>query len=409
MLRYRDFRLFWLGLVGQITGQQMTIVTLGWLTFDITHSPFALGMINLATALPRLAITLIGGALADRWQPRVLIIGAQTVSAATVLALASLTLTDRITVWHLLIGAVLLGLVQAFDEPSRASVFPRLLPNRSLIPQAVPLISMAWSSTRIVAPSIAGFVIAAAGAGPSFMVAAAGSIVMVTMVGLVRSDTRAVVPPGQVRASMLHILAEGAVYVWGNAAFRVVVGLAYINSFFAMGSIMMLPVFAVEVFGVDSRGLGLMYSTQGVGAIIGLVAYAKLARVRPPGQIFLGALLAFSVALMAFALTPWFYPAIGLLFLSAFFSTVQQTTGQVVLQTLVPDELRGRVMGVHGTHWSFLPLGGAALNVAAHFVGAPAALAGSTAIAILIVATVGLRSMDLHAVRLPQPEEAAVR
>ena len=110
-LRYRDFRLFWTGLVGQITGMQMTIVTMGWLTFDITGSPFALGMINLATALPRLTLTLIGGALADRWQPRGLIIGAQSVSAATVAALAALTLTDQITVWHRAIGAVLLGLV----------------------------------------------------------------------------------------------------------------------------------------------------------------------------------------------------------------------------------------------------------------------------------------------------------
>ena len=408
-LRYRDFRLFWTGLVGQITGMQMTIVTMGWLTFDITGSPFALGMINLATALPRLAITLIGGALADRWQPRGLIIGAQSFSAATVAALAALTLTDQITVWHLAIGAVLLGLVQAFDEPSRASIFPRLLPDRSLIPQAVPLISMAWSSTRIVAPSIAGFVIAAAGAGPSFLVGAAGSVIMVAMVSMVRSDTRAAIHPGGPRTSVLHVLMEGVVYVWGNAAFRVVVVLAYVNSFLAMGSIMMLPVFAVDVFGVDSRGLGFMYSTQGVGAILGLVAYAKLARVRPPGQIFVGALLAFSGSLLAFALTPWFFPAVGLLFLSAFFNTVQQTTGQVVLQTLVPDGLRGRVMGVHGTHWSFLPLGGAALNVAAHFVGAPTALAGSVTIAILIVAALGLRNVALHAVRLPQPDEAVVR
>ena len=153
-LRHRDFRLFWSGLVAQVTGQQITFVTLGWLAFHLTGSPLALGVINLLTAAPRIVIGLVGGVLADRIDARNLIAAAQASSATVLLALGALTVTDRIELWHLAVGALLLGFVQSFDEPSRASLFPRLLPDRSLLQSAVPLISVAWSSTRIDRKSV---------------------------------------------------------------------------------------------------------------------------------------------------------------------------------------------------------------------------------------------------------------
>ena len=137
-LVHRDFRLFWVGLMAQVTGQQMTIVTLGWLAYYLTESPLALGIINLLSAAPRLVINLLGGVLADRVDPRALIAGAQTISALVLIALGVLAITNNATIWHLGVAAFILGLVQSFDEPSRASLFPRLLPDRSFIPSAVP-------------------------------------------------------------------------------------------------------------------------------------------------------------------------------------------------------------------------------------------------------------------------------
>ena len=401
-LRYRDFRLFWIGLVSQVTGQQMMMVTMGWLAFDLTGSPLALGFINLLTALPRLTISVLGGVLADKWDQRKLITGAQLLSAITLVSIASLTVTENIEVWHLAVAALFIGLVQAFDEPSRAALFPRLLPDRSMIPAAVPLVSIAWSSTRIVAPSIAGFVIAASGAGTSFFISAVGSTVMVTTLAMLRTGT----VPSARSGTMWTNLQDGAYFAWGNLVFRSVIGLAFLYSFFGLGFMMVLPVFAKEVMDVGPKGLGLLYSAHGIGAIAATITFGKLSRKIPHGRLATLGLAAFAALLIVFALNPYYLLSLPLLTLMGFAGVTFQTGGQVILQTMVPDRLRGRVMGVHGMHWSFLPLGGAVVNTIANFTGAPYALAGSASVLLLAALAIGLRNEQLRDLRLEQMEEA---
>ncbi len=394
-LRYRDFRLFWIGLVAQVTGQQMAIVTLGWLAFHLTGSPLALGFINLVSAAPRIVVNLAGGVLADRFDPRALIIGAQTASVAALTALALLTLTGRAETWNLAVAALLLGVAQSFDEPSRASLFPRLLPDKSLIPLAAPLTSVAWSGTRIVAPSVAGFVIAASGAGLSFFLAASGGAAMIAMMRLVRPREAA-----RSRGTMLGDLKAGAAYVWAHPVFRPLVLLAMAGSAFGQGYMLTLPVFQAEVLRVDSRGLGLMYSTLGVGAVAGLYVYSRHLRRRGAGRVLLGAAGSFAAGILAFALTPWFAGALALLFFVGAAGAAQITTGQVILQTLVDDGLRGRVMALYGVHWALLPVGGAMMNGAAEWVGAPLAVAGFAAALLAAVAATALRGTSLRRARL---------
>ncbi len=401
-LRYRDFRLFWAGLMGQITGQQITIVTLGWLAFDLTGSPLTLGVINLLTAAPRIVVGLLGGVLADRFNPRNLIIGAQAVSAAVLVSVATLTVTGYVDVRHLAAAALLLGLVQSFDEPSRASLFPRLLPDRSLIPVAVPLISVAWSSTRIVAPSIAGFIIAAFGAGVSFYLAATGAAVMVVMMRLVHARGAA----ARQRGTMFSDLKAGAAYVWRHPVFKPLVVLAFVSSAFGQGYVLTLPVFQ-DILGVDSRGLGLMYSVLGVGAMMGLLLYARVFRHMAAGKVELAFTAAFAAGLIAFAVSPWFGLSLALLVLVGIVGVIQITAAQVILQTLVADELRGRVMALHGMHWGLLPVGGAVMNGAAEFVAAPQSVAGAAALLIIVTAAVWLRSAALRGLSLGAEGETA--
>ena len=397
-LRYRDFRFFWLGLVAQVTGQQMTVITLGWLAFDLTQSPLALGFINLVTAVPRILVNIAGGVLADRFDPRTLITAAQTTSAIMLVTLAVLTLTDRAAVWNLAAAALVIGLVQSFDEPARASLFPRLLPDRSLIPIAVPLTSVAWSSTRIVAPAIAGFVIAAAGAGPSFIAAAAGAAAMAAAIRLVHPHQGA---SGR-RGTMLGDLKAGAAYVWSHPVFRPLVLLALAVSAFGQGFMLTFPVFQAEVYEVGPRELGLMYSSAGAGALTGLYAYSRYFRKRGAGRVLVGASGSFGVMLVVFALTPWYAAALVLLFITGIMGVLQTTTGQVILQTLVDDSLRGRVMALHGVHWGLLPVGGAAMNAIAQVTGAPIAVAGAGALMFIVVVMIALRGAALRNVTLPQ-------
>ena len=401
-LRYPDFRLFWIGLMAQVTGQQMTIVTLGWLAYDLTQSPLALGFINLVSAAPRIVVNLAGGVLADRFDPRTLVVVAQTTALAMLVTLGVLTLTDNAAVWNLAVAALVIGLVQSFDEPARASLFPRLLPDRSLIPIAVPLTSVAWSSTRIVAPSIAGFVIAAAGAGPSFFAAAAGAAAMAAVMRLVHPQQTTAPRHG----TMLGDLKAGAAYVWAHPVFRPLLLLALACSAFGQGYMLTFPVFQVEVYDVSPRELGFMYSSAGVGAMAGLFVYSRYFRQRGAGRVLLGSAASFGAMLVAFALAPWFEAALVLLFLSGAVGVIQITTGQVILQTLVEDSLRGRVMALYGIHWALLPVGGAMMNGVAQGTGAPIAVAGFGAVLVAATLAIAARGAALRSVALPQAEPA---
>ncbi|MEX2430914.1 MAG: MFS transporter [Dehalococcoidia bacterium] len=400
VLRYRDFRLFWSGLVMQIIGQQMMLVTIGWLTFHLTGSALTLGIINLLGAAPRLLLMLAGGVLADRVDQRTLIIISQGLSAFFLAILGVLTITERIEVWHLALASVLIGLVQAFDEPSRQSLFPRLLPDRSHIPAAVPLISMAWSFNRILAPSIAGFAIAAWGAGVSFLISMGGAALMVCMMRLLSLSR---VPATQ-RGNMLRSLVEGTSYVWRNNVFRAVIALSFFNALFVMGYPFMLPVFQVEVFDVDARGLGLLYAAPGVGAICGLLTYTQLARRFRAGRMIVSSVIAFAALVLAFAMAGWFPLALLLLGCAGYAHTLNITSSQVALQMLVPDELRGRVMALYGMLWTLMPIGGAVLNAVASFTSAPAALGMG---AVLVLSAACVVTVRAHALRNLRVERTA--
>lgn len=402
-LRYRNFRLYWMGLVAQVTGQQMTMVTLGWLAYDLTGSPLALGYVNLAQAVPQIVLNILGGALADRVDQRRLISLAQIVSGTLLVITAVLTVTGWIAIWQLVVLSFLLGMARSLDEPSRHALFPHLLPDRSLIPSAVPLMSMAWQLNRIMAPAIAGFVIAAAGAGMSFFLAAAGAAMMVIMLRLLRVQ-RVV---GTARGNVLTNIGEGARYAWDHRVFRVVIGTCFLNAVLVMGYTLMMPLFAA-VHDVGALGLGVMYSVTGVGSIASLFAVAPLTRAFPVGRVVAVAIVGFPLAMIAFALAPVYPLALAMLVAVGFFLHLFLAGAQIVLQSLVPDQLRGRVMGLYGMMWSVMPLGGALLNGVAQITGAPVALAGGASLMLLFVLLVTAPSRSLRDVVLPNapPEQA---
>lgn len=195
---------------------------------------------------------------------------------------------------------------------------------------------------------------------------------------------------------MLGDLKAGAAYVWRHPVFRPLVLLAMAGSAFGQGYMLTLPVFQADVLRVDARGLGLMYSTLGVGAVFGLYVYSRHLRRRGAGRTLLVSAGAFAAGILAFALTPWFGGALALLFFVGAAGAAQITTGQVILQTLVDDSLRGRVMALYGIHWALLPVGGAMMNGAAAAVGAPLAVAGFAAVLLTAVGATALRGTALR-------------
>src|SRR5262245_3981381 len=222
----------------------MCSFTLGWFAFELTGSQGQLALIQLWGFLPQFALTVLGGVLADRIDPRRLIGAAQVITVVAIAPVAVMAFLARVELWHLALCAFLLGLSSALDEPCRAAFFPRLLPAAHLR-SAVPLIPMAFSAARIVAPSIAGFLIAAAGASSSFFAALVGASLMLAVLYCVRPAAGA-----SAQGNLLGNLAEGVRYIRANEVFSRVIAAALLNAAVLLGYIHMLPVFAKDVLGV---------------------------------------------------------------------------------------------------------------------------------------------------------------
>ncbi len=392
VLRFRDFRLFWFGLIFQVCGLMMFQFTLGWLAFEITGSPAKLAFIHLCGFAPQIVLTLLGGVLADRWNPRKLIGYAQGIGAVTMFALGMLALLGQAEFWHLALASFLIGVSNSIDEPARSVFFPRLLPDRSHLRAAIPLVSMAWGGTRIIAPSIAGFVIAASGADISFLLSGLGLALMVAVICVVRAGPGGAPSQG----SMLANFTASVRYVAGEEVFSKVIFAALLNASLAMGYMYMLPVFAKDVLAVDARGLGILTSAAGVGSLCGLLTYAWLQARVTPRNILVGAVTALNFSLIGFAWSDSFWLCSALLVVTGLGHAWFMTGTQVILQTLVEDAYRGRVMALFSLVWSMMVLSGFLLNLSADFIGPRWALTGGTTIVLAYVWLSLVRSAPLR-------------
>lgn len=398
-LRVRDFRLYWLALNAQVVGQHMFAFTLGWLAFEITGSQAKLGLIHLCGFLPQFTLTLLGGVLADRIDARRLIGIAQVNSAAAMILVGAAGLLGVAELWHLAVGAFLLGVSAAIDEPARAAFFPKLLP-RTLLRSGVPLISMAFGSSRVIAPSIAGFLVAAAGAPATFLISAAAVSTMLAVLFLLRPERRDVPSQG----SLIGNLADSLRYIRRNEVFSRVIAAALLNAMLAMGYFNVLPVFAKDLLGVDSVGLGFLASAAGIGALVGLLSFGWLQGRATPRNLMVGALTAYNVALIGLAVSSHYWLSFAAIFVAGLCHAYFLTCVQVILQTLVDDDYRGRVMSTFTLVWSLVFFSGFLLNTAGALIGPRLALAGGAALVLAYVWLSLARATGLKTLTLaPRP------
>ncbi len=378
-LGVRDFRLYWLALITQVIGQQMFAFTLGWLAFEITGSQAQLGFIHLCGFIPQFALTLLGGVLADRIDARKLI-GIAQINAALAMILVGVTaLLGVAQLWHLALGAFLWGFSAAIDEPARAAFFPRLLP-KPMLRSAVPLISMAFGGSRVIAPSFAGFLIAATGAPVTFLLSAAAVCTMVAVLMLLRPAH------GEARThgSLFDSFTDNLRYIRANEAFARVIVVALLHATLAMGFIHVLPVFA-KLLQVDSRGLGILASAAGIGALVGFASYSWVQSRISWRNLIVSALTLYNVVLIGLAFSEWYWFSFCMILISGLCHAYFLTCAQVMLQTLVEDRYRGRVMSIFALVWSLMFLSGFLLNAAGEWAGPRWALAGGATIMLAYV------------------------
>ncbi|MQF48501.1 MFS transporter [SAR202 cluster bacterium AC-647-N09_OGT_505m] len=376
-LRHRNFRIYWLGFVTSVSGMQMFLVVQAWLVFDLTGSALQLGLVALARALPSVILGLVGGVVADKVDQRRLLIATTAGVAAIYLALGTLTWIGVVQVWHILVSVFLVGGFQAFDQPSRQAIFPNLIDRLDMM-SAVALNTTIHPGTRIFAPVVAGLLIDYLGVQRQGA-ALAIFIVAGTYATFSYMMFKVHLPPiERVHSSSgFQDLKNGISYILASPVFRLLIITSFINAFFGMSHVTLMPVFAHSLLG-DASGsaISLLFTAAGIGGLMGAVIGGSLGAMRRKGWLIIGGASMYGGLLIAFAFAPWYGLALALEWLASICLQVFSVTSQSALHTLVPDEFRGRVMGIWGmTHSVMQPLGGMVAGGAASGVAASVVVA----------------------------------
>ncbi len=333
-----NFRLYWGGAFLSNIGTWMQMIAQGWLVFQLTNSPFLLGLVSFAGSIPILILSLYGGVLADRIERRRLMLGTQTGMMVLAFLLAGLTFSGVVTVWHIMTIAFLNGCVNAINAPVRQSLVADLVP-RADLQNAIALNSVQFQGSRMLGPALAGLAVAAFGPAWCFFVNGVSFLTVIAALLLVK------VPPLPPRRSqsILRNVQEGLRYVWKEPTIFALLLVAAIPSLFGQPYQAMLPAVAVDILKTGATGLGILQSAAGCGAVVGALIIASSTRAKRRGQLQLRMLLLFGVTLILFSLSRWLPLSVVLIFGIGLASMAYNSLNQTFLQTLVDDEMRGRV------------------------------------------------------------------
>jgi MFS family permease len=379
-LRHRNFRLFFAGQLISLCGTWMQQVAQSWLIYRLTHSAMLLGFVGFAGQIPSFIIGPLGGYVADRFDRRRTIIVTQTLSMILAFILAALTLTNEIREWHIFVLAALLGVVNAFDVPVRQSFLVHMVDREDLM-NAIALNSSMFNGARVVGPAIAGLLVAAIGEGWCFFVNAVSYIAVI--IGLVMMTTPRFVPEPSTR-SPLETIIEGFRYVAHTAPIRALLLLIGLASFAGMPYTVLMPLFADQILHHGARGLGILMGASGVGALIGSLMLATRSTVRGLGKWVAGAALLFAFAAVGFAFSTNFTLSCIFLVFVGIGMMVQASSSNTLIQSMVPDVLRGRVMAVYTMMFvGFGPIGALLAGWLAQRIGAPLTVASGAVLTML--------------------------
>ena len=384
-LHYPAYRAFWLGLLASVSGFQMLRFGQFWLVYQLTGSPLPLGYVGLANGVPAICLNLFGGVFADKCDQRRLVIVTQGLTAIFIFVLATLTLLNVVQVWHIVVIAFCAGAVESFDQPARQSLYPHLI-DRKVIGSAVALNSCLWQGTRIVMPAVAGCIIAWVGTAMTFYLAGLGFVIMATVM------YRLQVPliTRQARGSAAQNIREGLGFIRQNSIFSFLIAMTFFNSFFGMAYITLMPVLTVAILHVGAKEQGLLMGMGGVGALLTTLWLSSRSQVGSKGWLIIGGGVMSGLSIAALGLTSAFVGSFGLalviMFVIGMCNTTYAISIQSSLQMLVPDHMRGRVMGFYGMTHNIMPLGGMLTSALAGLITVPFAIAvGGLAVAAFAI------------------------
>lgn len=379
-LYFKDFRLFWIGQIISLSGTWMQSVAQGWLVYSLTKSPFYLGLVAAASHLPILLFSLIGGIVADRFKKRNLIIITQALSIIPALLLGILANLEIVTVYQVIFLAAFLGTVNAFDMPARQSFLIEMVGKGHLL-NAIALNSAAFNGARLLGPVIAGLTIEYLGIPSCFYLNAMSFLAVIVALSMIRTK-------GEISATkskgFYNDFSEGLRFIKNSRDITYLIIVIAVFSLFGIPFTSFLPVFADKIFHAGARGLGLLVSATGVGALSAALIIAFKGSVGNKWRYMSVAGLCFSTSLFAVSLSKSFDLSLLLLVFTGWGIVSFLTTANNFIQISTDDSLRGRVMSVYSLVFiGFTPIGNFIIGVISDSIGTTYALAGSSIICLI--------------------------
>jgi MFS family permease len=368
-LRHPNFRLFVYGQSISLIGTWMQRVALGWLVYRLTDSALLLGVVAFSGQFPTFLLASVAGVLADRSNRHRILLVTQTLALVQALLLAFLVLTQVVQVWQLIALSILLGAINAFDMPTRQSFLVEMIQDRQDLGNAIALNSSMVNVARLLGPSLAGLLVASLGEGICFLLNAVSYLAVIASLlamQIARAAARAEHPP------VLPQLLEGFRYAWAAVPIRAILLMLSLVSLVGMPYTMLMPVFARDVLFVGPDGFGYLMGCAGMGALTGALYLASRNSVLGLGRLLPLAAAIFGLSLVVFSFSRALPLSMLLMSLTGFGQIVLMASGNTLLQTIVDEDKRGRVMSFYTmSFFGMTPLGSLLAGTLAERIGAP--------------------------------------
>jgi MFS family permease len=368
-LSHRNYRLFFGGQSISLIGTWLQMTAVSWLVFRLTDSSFLLGVVGFTSRIPTFLLASFAGVLVDRWNRHRLLVATQAFSLIQALILAVLVLTGAIAIWHIIVLTLFLGVVNAFDIPVRQSFVVDMIERREDLGNALALNSSMVNGARLVGPSVAGTLIATMGEGLCFLLNALSFVAVIAALLAMR-----IAPKTRQRdkTPLWHGLIEGYRYAFGFFPIRSLLLLLALVSFMAMPYTVLMPVFAGKILQGGPLTLGFLLGATGVGALVGAFFLASRRNVLGLGRIIIVASILFGIGLIGFSFSRVFWLSAAMMVVTGFGMMVQMTSTNTVLQTIVDEDKRGRVMSFYTMAFmGMVPFGSLFAGSLASAIGTP--------------------------------------
>jgi MFS family permease len=363
-----------------LIGTWMQRLAIGWLAYELKDSALILGLVAFSGQIPALFLTPLGGVAADNYNKHKILIITQTLAMVQAFVLAMLVMSNHITIWLLMSLNVCLGIINSLDMPTRQAFVIDMIDNKDDLSNAIALNSSMVNFARLAGPTLAGFIVAAFGEGMCFLINAVSYLAVIASLLLMRTTPKLT----PTKAPALFQLKKGLQYSFGLAPIKYIILLLSIVSLTAIPYMVLMPIFAKDILQGGPRTLGFLMGFAGIGALIGAIYLASKRTVLGLGRVIVIATSLFGASLIAFSFSKTIWLSEGLLLFAGMGMMIHMAASNTILQTIVSDDMRGRVMSLYATAFmGIAPFGSLLAGGLANKIGAPATLiiCGSTCIA----------------------------